>query len=247
MNRITLVFAASLVLVACGGNQKKTTDQKSTDTSGTDKEKVFRSKFDTQKFLGEYIGSFGKSTLILDIDYVNGNNVSGFNIVKGNRRNIKGTLEDKGATFNFRLEEPGSDQYDGVFVFSVDTGSLQPNGTWTPNDTSKVKPQTFTLKKRSGQGQPEGFSGTWYLDGSPVELKSDGSGVSHTGYLNKKEEWIEVDVRCTWMAFDDGKGLTIEWEKNPVFKTSKMKFTFRKSEYDEEYLDGGQAQMYRYW
>lgn len=243
------IFFLAIVLFSCGG--KSTTNNQSTenDTTGNEKVNLHRSKYDTQKFIGEYMGAFGKNTLILDINYVNGNNVSGFNIVKGNRRNIKGTLEDKGNTFVFKMEEPGNDKYDGIFDFTIDTTSLNVSGEWTPNDTSLSK-KTFTLKRRSEKGQPEGYSGTWFLENFTVELKTDGTGIAKGGYEDKKANWIETEIKCTWI--DEGEGITIEWAKNPAFKKATMKFKKQEVVYDgsstgEQYLKGDDYEMYRYW
>jgi len=238
-----MIAGAVLLLSACGG-KKNEPSVKPEDTVKTNSTELFRTKYDTEKFLGEYMGTFGKNTLILDINYVNGNNVSGYNIVKGNRRNIKGTLEDKGNAFSFRLEEPGSDKYDGVFEFTIDTATLTASGKWAPLDPAITEQKTYTLQKRSDRGQPYEKTGTWYLDGFIVELKADGTGLAKGGYENKKGEWKETEIRCTWL--DTGKGITIEWAKNFAFKKSVMNFTLEKTEY-EEIMTDGDYQMYRYW
>jgi hypothetical protein len=249
MRALTVCTAGLLlVLTACGGKKPSagTTDQQ--DSLQKDGTKVFRTHFDTQKFVGEYMGAFGRNTLILNINYVNGNNVSGYNIVKGNRRNIKGVLEDKGDKFFFRLEEPGSNEYDGTFEFTIDTSSLKADGKWTPLDAAKTGGKTYLLEKRSDTGQPDGFAGVWYLDNFRTELKTDGTGIAKGGYENSRGEWVETEIRCTWI--DNKDGITIEWAKNPVFKVSTMRMKYSHPEGDdsyEEYLEGSGYTMYRYY
>lgn len=235
-------IAFLLMMASCRSKNEKTSDT-GNDTS-TVENTIYRSKYDTEKLVGEYIGIFGKNTLILDITYVNNNNASGFNIVKGNRRNLKGSVEDQGDQFKFVLNEPGSDKYDGVFEFTVDTATLTAKGKWTPND-KELAGKEFSLKKRSETGQPEGYSGTWFLTDCTINLKTDGTGTANGAYEDKNGEWVTTDFKCTWI--DNGNGITIEWSKNPVFKMSVMKFTKGTKEYGEEYLVCKEYEMYRYW
>jgi len=51
------------------------------------------------------------------------------------------------------------------------------------------------------------------------------------------------NIPFSW--FDEKKNVSIEWSKNNIFPSSKMKFKYEKNEY-EEMLQSGIYIMYRY-
>jgi hypothetical protein len=81
---------------------------------------------DTNKVLiGSWVGVMGGKQLDIVIETVNGNQITGYDICGGNKRNLKGTFaegmcaacaESCGKGYNATLNEPGDDAWDGVFT-----------------------------------------------------------------------------------------------------------------------------------
>ena len=114
--------------------QEKTLEQTSTQTKQPDYSLA----------LGEWRGTFGNDQLALTIESIGADGItSGFNTVKGNRRQLKGTATKNGDVYNFELKEPGDDKWDGVFKFSI-TGNIA-KGTWAANNGKASK--DFSLTK----------------------------------------------------------------------------------------------------
>ena len=200
--------------------------------------------FDTQLLVGEYVGRFGKNnTLILSINYISGKNVSGYNVVKGKRRNVKGFLTEENNQYKFELNEPGSDPTDGSFVFYINPETFIAEGVWTPNNNSTLSSKEFKLEKRSALKDSE-VAGYWYLYGLRLELKTDGSCI-YQGW-NENGELME-EVKGTWVEKD--KKLTIDWAKNTFFKSNVLELYIDTTEYGEPVLldKNKEERGYRFW
>jgi hypothetical protein len=241
MKRAILIIAALAFIVSCG-NKPKTKVEGSSDSTGTGN---VETNYKTDSLLGEYIGGFGNSTIIVSVNYINGKNASGYDIIKGNRRNIKGTIDNKGGYFEFNLAEPGGDPYDGDFKFKIDTATLTLEGTWAPFDSVKIKPKKYKLNKRKfNHEELTGYIGFWYLNDLSVEFKADKTGEAKGHWWNEKSETSEeIDIPFSW--FEDKKAVAIEWGKNNIFLSTKMKFKHEKNQY-EDMLVSGDYIMYRY-
>jgi hypothetical protein len=243
MNRV-LYLAAIALLISCGNKSKQNDSTNSTDSSNTNSN-IIQSNYNPDSLKGEYIGGFGNNTIIIAINYINGKNASGYNILKGNRRNIKGDVENMGDHFKFNLSEPGGDPFDGIFHFNIDTTTLSLEGTWTPYDSVKIKPRKYKLNKRMFKHEDMvGPIGMWYLNDLTVQFKPDKTGEARGYWYNEKTATSEqVEIPFSW--FDEKKAVSIEWGRNNIFLSSKMKFSYEKNEY-EEMLQSGDYIMYRY-
>lgn len=241
MKKIAFVIVVVLSILSCGKKPSNVETPKSDSTEV----KTTPSTYPTDSLKGEYIGSFGNGTIIISINYINGDIASGYNIHKGNRRNIKGTLKPNRNYFDFELEEPGGDEYDGKFVFSIDTNTRILKGSWSPFDSTKVKTVNYTLNRRVvDHTKKETFDGIWYLNNLEVNLKTDHSGVAKGTVFNEKTNSDEeVEIPLSW--FEDKKGVRIEWGKNNIFLSSKMTFVYSTNDY-EQILKSGDYEMYRY-
>lgn len=90
-----------------------------------------------KNFIGVYTGAFGDNEIGLEIISINPKtlSVTGSNSVAGNSRPLKGTIEILDNVCYFVLNEPGDDQYDGVFEFKIYKNSnTSLEGTWRSND-----------------------------------------------------------------------------------------------------------------
>lgn len=90
--------------------------------------------------IGSWTGAFGNDQINLNIESINDDgSVTGYNIVRENRRDLTGFVRDD----KFELNEPGDAKWDGVFKFSITDGILK--GTWVSNNGKSRR--EFTLSK----------------------------------------------------------------------------------------------------
>lgn len=232
-----------IVLVSCGKKAGSTSDS-NTDTTQTNTTEI-TSNYPTDSLRGEYIGGFGANTIVISVNYINGKSASGYNIVRGLRRNIKGEVSNQGAYFYFNLKEPGGDPNDGIFRFTIDTATLSLEGSWVAFDSTKIKSRNYKLTRRVYQHQEyEGMDGTWFLNDLKVKFNKDKTGLAEGHWWNEKTEVTEdVEIPFTWI--DKKESVLIEWAHNNIFLSSKMEFTREKTEF-EEMLISGDYVMYRY-
>lgn len=90
-----------------------------------------------KNMIGAYSGSFGEYEIMLKIEKIDPKtlSVTGKNTVAGNSRPLKGTIEILDNVCYFVLNEPGDQQFDGVFEFKINkNSSTSLNGSWRSND-----------------------------------------------------------------------------------------------------------------
>lgn len=97
--------------------------------------------------VGTYSGHYSKGLLTLAINYISGNIASGYDIHKGLRRNLNGSVESKDGRLEFVLREPGGNPYDGTFYLSLDTASGKITGKWVPTDSKLAKEGPLELER----------------------------------------------------------------------------------------------------
>lgn len=215
------VILLSVSLFSCGG-KTETPSAPGTDSTAT--------SFDTKAFEGEYVGDFGDGHIVLVLSYVQGKNVSGYNVHKGLRRNLKGSLTETAGEYRFLLNEPGDNKYDGVFDFTLDPNDFSGKGRWTPNNKDVVSAKSFTLKWRLRDSSENQFVGFW--DGPDMlEIKSDGIvEITYWAPINgtNGEESEQHTLRGQWLS--EGNTITMEWPNNPHNHGEKYVLTFGESE-----------------
>ncbi|MBL4704444.1 MAG: YARHG domain-containing protein [Flavobacteriales bacterium] len=102
------------------------------------------------RLVGYWIGEFGENKINVSLAHIENNQVSGYSICAGNYRSLIGEVTDNGDnTFKFVLDEPGDDKYDGKFEFSVDLGTEELTGSWTPYKEEGNSTRNYTLGKRT--------------------------------------------------------------------------------------------------
>lgn len=141
------------ILFSCNNSAKKSADDKSTnkDTTVTTNPVVA-----AINLLGSYVGSFGAEAsnankITLLITKATADSVEGRSVVGGNDRPFKGTVHELNGKYSISAKEPGTDQYDGSFDFTID--AAQPDlvkGSWKPNKpTSTLKEKEYSLQRKS--------------------------------------------------------------------------------------------------
>lgn len=124
----------------------------------------------TDNILGSYVGAFRaqkydadkapsySNRINISIDRLDENKVFGHSVVAGNIRPFEGTYTVKeDGSFDFQVQEPGDDRYDGKFTFTVDLNKPKSlRGKWTANDTKlAVSVREYGLEKKSFSYNPD--------------------------------------------------------------------------------------------
>lgn len=100
---------------------------------------VDQPKNNLQNVIGTYSGAFGKDILIIKITSIQENIIIGWDSVKGNKRDLKGTITNK----KIILREPGDDKWDGVFEITYENNTM--TGVWKSNNSKSTK--NFILQR----------------------------------------------------------------------------------------------------
>lgn len=104
---------------------------------------------DGDPLIGYWVGAFGKNKINIALAEIVDGQVSGHSICAGNYRPLKGTATDLGkGVYEFLLDEPGDDKYDGRFEFKIDTDKGLLTGNWTPFKAEGNALRTYELKRR---------------------------------------------------------------------------------------------------
>lgn len=250
MKNFLSLFVVLLGIMAISCSDEK---PKKNDIVPEPEKEIVKKPFDTEKMTGLYMGEFGKSTILLQLNYIQGKNASGFNIVRGNRRNIKGSVENKGSHFFFTLKEPGNEKYDGRFEFEIDTSHFELKGKWIPNDPKAATLKEFSLKKTEKKDSDPDLIGDW--SGNIGEtygklvFKKDGT-CSFTGSIyiegENEDRYEEYKVSGTWI--ENENEIRIEFEKHKALKKSILHLKREKDkEMDMVFLkESDEIQFYPY-
>lgn len=103
---------------------------------------------------GYWVGAFGKNKINIALAYADKDSIFGHSVCAGNFRAIKGTLKESGpGVYNITMFEPGDDQYDGEFTFTIDIDKKELTGTWKPYKPT-VSAKEYTLQKRTFRYDP---------------------------------------------------------------------------------------------
>ncbi|MBX3166577.1 MAG: YARHG domain-containing protein [Candidatus Eremiobacteraeota bacterium] len=117
----------------------------------------------TGSYVGEFVAAvadYAKKPMLynkinLSVDSIQGDVVKGHSVVAGNSRPFVGTAVRKGNLLEITAKEPGDDQYDGVFQFTLDPAAKTVSGRWVANDKNlAVSTRKFTLSKRTFRYDP---------------------------------------------------------------------------------------------
>ncbi len=182
---------------------------------------------DTQSLIGTYQGKLGKSAASVVINYINGDIVSGYDVIKGVRRNLNGRLKDQGKTVDFDLTDPGENATDGHYVVTLDTLQQTLTGTWKPMHPDKASEQPLSMKKKK-QYKPEDDAIGMYewmgmgegARGGTLSFYDDGL-CTFSYYKNRNDSTDQLNtIKGTYIRTK--KSVTIDWETNDVFSASHM-------------------------
>lgn len=215
------------------------------DSLASEEEKPYYDTFQFDTLRGVYTGDFGDGFINVVLTYVNERKAVGYNIHKGLKRNLVGSVKNTPDYIELTLNEPGDNEYDGVFALQIDKKKFHAKGTWTPN-SSKLKVRNFELNKKTtpqsdGKSIYDGgeFNETEFLnlfsyaqlgDGN---LEFDEAGSFKYSYypeydeVNRKEQLVVV--RGSWKFMEDNTVFMV-WGSNSPFKEKNMRFRYETVE-----------------
>jgi len=175
---IAISAIALLILNACGNSETAPTTETVKDSVTTETviieeetEEAFTQEVTdaSRVMLGSWTGEMSGKELTIVIEKIDGNEIFGYNTLGSNRRDLAGTFTDAAwdqscaKAFEATLNEPGDDEWDGVFTikfigYKAETetadGDLDCTGNysgsegmgeWKPNNGKSSK--DFTLTK----------------------------------------------------------------------------------------------------
>jgi tetratricopeptide (TPR) repeat protein len=119
---------------------------------------------------GKWHGAFASSTMDLIIENVNtSSDISGYDILKGKKRPVKGTFNVDDNNYYITLNEPGDDKGDGKFVMQLNRTSNLLSGNWQQfNNSSNY---SFTFSKNNGS-QTNNTGGKLTIKGTKVNIRT---------------------------------------------------------------------------
>ena len=170
---------------------------------------------------GTYNGHFKQGMMTLVINYLSDSNVSGYDLQKEERRNVNGTVQQKGGRLEFTLKEPGNQPLDGTFYLSMDTTSRAVTGKWVPQDSSKVHTGSLDLKRWDKDTTEEYIYGSWNGDLGNISFNTDNG----TCTLTYDKPGAPGDREITiWGDFEQKRDtLFIDWQPNHHLPAQQMR------------------------
>jgi len=178
------LFSLVAFIVSCSGNKASTDTSESTEdkqeaemaestidakteANEMEAQASVLSDTDLKRYLGYYVGAFKAdkyqgeylysyyNKVNISIDSFGKSTLFGHSVVAGNDRPFKGSYTFGNGAITATCEEPGDDQYDGVFKFRIElSGKI--NGTWVANNSKlTVYQRKYELSKKQFAYNPE--------------------------------------------------------------------------------------------
>lgn len=226
----SLLLACSLfILISCNNKQE---DQFITAVKG---KTLIELPVVPEKIIGTYIGDFKGSPISITLNYVFGGHASGYNIHKGLKRNITGTIDFENNQLHLQLSEPGNNPYDGKFDLTIDTATWKGKGDWKP--LKKGDEVTFNFQRqrsfRNDEGGFDPFNSIYMNEGGNyIQLNTNGSCV-YSYLTDSTKTGQSITIRGNYSLSKDST-LTIFWQKNDVFPSGKSAFKMKTDHPDKE-------------
>jgi hypothetical protein len=184
---------------------------------------IFPPDFDYASLEGVYTGAFGDYVIYLNLRKVTGKNVMGYSVLKGVRRNVGGPMEVLDDVFHLSLKQPGNNPADGYFDIKIDKATLLLSGTWTPRNTAKDSPVTFSLiKKAESEDYIDDYAS--YSDGRHT-ITFESNGQCNYSFYNDSLDGDKnqmTSVNGSWVLKEGS--YIIDWTENNVFSTPRSIF-----------------------
>jgi len=168
--------------------------------------------------IGTYSGHYSKGLLTMAINYISGNIASGYDIHKGLRRNLNGSVESKDGRLEFVLKEPGGNPYDGTFYLSLDTAADKISGKWVPADSKMAKEGPLELARTTyASNMPDLDNCEWTNDLGTLQFGEEG--VCTLQYYPGEDSVNIADANAQQITVKGsyevkGDTIRIDWQRN---------------------------------
>jgi len=188
-----------------------------------------------ERITGTYIGDFKGSPISITLNYVFAGHASGYNIHKGLKRNITGTIAFENNQLHLQLSEPGNNHYDGKFDMTIDTTTWKGKGNWKP--MKKGDEVSFNFQKhrpiQNDSVDIDPFSSIYINEaGNYVQLHPDGSCV-YSYLTDSTKTGQSITIRGNYSLGKDST-LAIFWQKNDIFPSGKSSFKMKSEHPDKD-------------
>lgn len=229
-----LFLLIPFILISCG-EQKKNGAAEAQKTGYTT-ESAFKGFFYFDTLKGTYMGDLGDSPLTLNITFISEDHATGYNIVKGNRRNLSGKVIQEEKEIILKLTEPGDDKFDGTFTLHIPRADFKViTGEWE-SQSGEVK--TVALKKqefdyKDGERRFAMYGATYTDSIGELYFLTDGT-CNYEYVLNAGQANEQMKrVKGSWK--EQNQKVTVFWQPNSVFSNRKIVFQIDSLTTDEEY------------
>lgn len=254
MRFLLSLFVGITLIYSCSN----TTGMQKTEIVGDLKKEIpEKDTFYYDTLRGMYHGDFGGSDIRVILTYVSNKNAVGYNIHKGLQRNIAGKVRRNGDSIFMTLSEPGDHEFDGIFEFVFLGNDQNPKGKWTGIDpkfgSKKFRLTKFILEKSiEGEINSSNFAEYFAVAYDSIgnfSFNRDGLCIYEYYPLTDYEKRVEqmTQIKGNWIL--EGNLLTIQWQKNEVFKSGKSEFNLIKGEFDNYLSDASGYEIHSnyYW
>lgn len=224
-------------------------------SSGTGTAKDSTAVFHPQTTLfvqGLYKGEFDGSPIYININYSRGKHVAGYNVHKGLRRNLSGSIQQAADGWELQLSEPGDHAFDGTFKLLFDANFATAKGQWTPLNTPSLKEKKFTISRAEEVNDHDGSDfapgNTYAADHADISFDLDGSCVFNFYDKITDSTYAEqmTTVRGTWEKKDSG--IVVNWQKNEHWDKATSSFTlaYQRTNEGSSYMTGIAGEGYEF-
>ncbi|MEC5147705.1 hypothetical protein [Chitinophaga sp. 212800010-3] len=228
----SLIFAALVIFQSCkqsGNKQSPGADSTTAVVAAADTATV-------NKLLGTYAAEFSGSPIYVTINFHSGNQIGGYNVHRGLRRNLHGDIkQDANGNQVLTLNEPGDHPFDGVFLLHPDKNFQTIPASWAPTNSNTLKKKTFTLQRLLSSEKQEidlPTFGGFFIDDNHSELSFEDDGSCLLKFYKQKNDTTVADqltnVRGTYERQRDK--VVVYWEDNHLIKLNPQ--TFMLTYYD---------------
>lgn len=254
----SIVVIALLGLLACNEQQQPGKEKNvekeviKEDTSFLQYNAYFGSwvgDFVAEEYAEESENASYSNKINLVLKRIEGDSVFGQSIVAGNSRAFKGVLRKKDSLYEFQVQEPGDEKYDGMFVFAISADTLK--GSWTSfrKDLPVIK-RKFALVKSVFVYDPlavlpDDMDYVDYVTGKTTEVVEDnGEGAKDTFMIDvfraASEKIFSINASVQELKEADVKNLRkidLEIIRNTIY--ARHGYTFKKRTYRQffDYVD----------
>jgi hypothetical protein len=204
--------------------------------------------------LGSYSGNFKQGLLTVVINYIEGNIVSGYDLHRGLRRNLNGSIEERDSGYLLVLKEPGGSAYDGTFYVSMDRSAQKISGNWIPIDSTRIRSGALVLERSGGSGNDD--DDFYYADwkGDPGTLTFSRDNVCKLEYdpdsLSVSTNDQLITITGNFIRKNDT--IQIDWQNNsrlPALHMRLIRWPRKEISEDsiiEEHLQGKNVQFVKF-